>query len=137
MATLLQALVAEPHRLDPHAIHASALSTFDWHAGRDDLANASDMALLDQVRDDIKIDMKEIYTARMNTARYLLLTATRSVLWDFHGCAHLAADLETIDEIRVAKTLSHQCAGVRPEECEKQWTADMASLIISLVGANA
>lgn len=176
MATLVQPPVTVPHRLDPHAIHESALSTLDWHAGRDDLANATDMALLDQAPESIDIDMMavrayrlgrtreqmakhgidaclygdpiniryatgarnmQICTARMNTARYLLLTATRSILWDFHGCAHLAADLETIDEIRIAQTVSHQCAGPKLEERQRTWTAEMASLITSLVGANA
>ncbi|KAF9695872.1 hypothetical protein EKO04_005817 [Ascochyta lentis] len=176
MANLVQNSVVLESRLDPHAIHDSALSTLNWHTGRDDLADAQDMALLDQASDSIEIDMKavrayrlsqtreqmashnidaclfgdpiniryatgarnmQICTARMNTARYLLLTANCSILFDFHGCAHLAAGLETIDEIRVAKTVSHQCAGHKLEERERTWTAEMAELIISLVGKNA
>lgn len=176
MATLVQPPVTLQSRLDPHAIHDSALSTLAWHAGRDDLASVRDMALLDQAPEDIGIDLKavrayrlnrtreqmakhnidaylfgdpiniryatgarnmQICTARMNTARYLLLTANRSILFDFHGCAHLAAGLETIDEIRVAQTVSHQCAGHKLEERERTWTSEMASLIISLVGEKA
>lgn len=79
----------------------------------------------------------QICTARMNTARYLLLATSRSILFDFHGCAHLAAGIETIDEIRVAQTVSHQCAGHKLEERERTWTAEMAELTISLVGQKA
>lgn len=176
MATLIQPPSVPGARLDPHNIHDSALSTLDWHAGRDDLASIRDMALLDQAPESIGIDLRavrmyrlsrtrgqmakhnidaclygdpiniryatgarnmQICTARMNTARYLLLTATRSILFDFHGCAHLAAGLETIDEIRVAQTVSHQCAGRKLEERERVWTAEMAQLITSLVGKKA
>lgn len=39
-------------------------------------------------------------------SRYLLLTAGRSILFEFKGCLHLASGYETIDEVREAKSAS-------------------------------
>ena len=78
----------------------------------------------------------QVRKARMNTARRLLLTFDCSVLLDFHNCAHLAVGLESIDESRVAQTVSHQCAGHRLGERERTWTARIAELI-SLIGEEA
>ena len=40
----------------------------------------------------------QIFCARNAPSRYLLLTLDRSILYEFTGCEHLAAGLETVDE---------------------------------------
>jgi Xaa-Pro dipeptidase len=53
----------------------------------------------------------QVFTAR-NPARYLFVPQSGPVvLHEFAGCAHLAAGLETIDEIRPAVTASYVAAG--------------------------
>ncbi|KAL4800345.1 hypothetical protein BDV19DRAFT_384699 [Aspergillus venezuelensis] len=46
----------------------------------------------------------QVYTMRAAPSRYLLLTATRSILFEFTGCLHLGQGYETVDEVRVAKS---------------------------------
>jgi Xaa-Pro dipeptidase len=53
----------------------------------------------------------QIFHSR-NPARYLFLPVEGPVvLFEFTGCAHLAAGLETIDEVRPAITASYAAAG--------------------------
>ena len=52
----------------------------------------------------------QVFHAR-NPARYLFVpVAGPVVLFEFPGCHHLAAGLETIDEIRPATTVSYVAA---------------------------
>ena len=75
-----------------------------------------------------------VFTARNTPSRYLLLTADRSILFEFTGCEHLAADLDTIDEVRASSTASFVAAGGEIATRERQWAAEMAGLIVDLVG---
>lgn len=48
----------------------------------------------------------QIFSVRNAPSRYLLVTASRTVLYEFTGCHHLGEDFETIDEVRSAETAS-------------------------------
>ncbi len=76
----------------------------------------------------------QVFSQRNTPSRYLLLTADRSILFEFTGCAHLANGLETIDEVRQAKTASFVAAGPNIAAREKAWAAETADLIHGLVG---
>lgn len=78
----------------------------------------------------------QVFCMRNAPSRYLLLTANRSILFEFTGCQHLGEGYETIDEVRVAKTASFVAAGPEIEERERLWATEMGSLIIELVGRN-
>jgi len=79
----------------------------------------------------------QIFSQRNAPSRYLLLTADRSILFEFTGCAHLADGLETIDEVRPAQTASFVAAGPGIAARETAWAAGMADLVHSLVGHGA
>ena len=76
----------------------------------------------------------QVFTARNTPSRYLLLTADRSILFEFTGCEHLADDLETIDEVRPSSTASFVAAGGEIVARERQWAGEMADLVTELVG---
>lgn len=76
----------------------------------------------------------QVFTSRNAPSRYLLLTADRSILYEFTGCEHLANGLETIDEVRQATTASFVAAGDDIANREKTWAVDMAATIRELVG---
>ncbi len=75
-----------------------------------------------------------VFTSRNTPSRYLLLTADRSILFEFTGCEHLADGLETIDDVRPATTASFVAAGEEIGAREQSWAAEMADLIGELVG---
>lgn len=79
----------------------------------------------------------QVFSQRNAPSRYLLLTENRSILFEFTGCAHLADGLETIDEVRAARTASFVAAGPDISKREKAWAAEMADLVTSLVGKAA
>jgi Xaa-Pro aminopeptidase len=76
----------------------------------------------------------QVFTSRNAPSRYLVLTADRSVLFEFTGCEHLADGLETIDEVRAASTASFVAAGDDVAARERRWGSDMAAFVRSLVG---
>jgi len=72
-----------------------------------------------------------------NPARYLFVPAEGPVvLFEFTGCHHLAAGLETIDEIRPATTVFFAASGPRVDEKAKVWAAELADLIRAHGGGN-
>ena len=79
----------------------------------------------------------QVFSQRNAPARYLLMTAQRSVLFEFTGCLHLAEGYETVDELRPATTASFVAAGPGIAERERRWAAEMADLIAELVGPDA
>ena len=79
----------------------------------------------------------QIFSMRNAPSRCLLLTANRSILFEFTGCSHLADGYETIDEVRPATTASFVAAGPNIDEREQSWAKYMAETIISLVGKGA
>jgi Xaa-Pro aminopeptidase len=73
-----------------------------------------------------------------NPARYLFVAQSGPVvLHEFVGCAHLAAGLETIDEIRPAITASYVAAGDAIRAVEVAWARQVASLVREHCGARA
>ena len=79
----------------------------------------------------------QVFSQRNAPSRYLLLTAARSILFEFTGCLHLAEGYETVDEVRPARTASFVAAGLRIAERERAWAAEMNDLIAELVGKGA
>jgi Xaa-Pro dipeptidase len=79
----------------------------------------------------------QVFSMRNAPSRYLLMTAHKSILFEFTGCEHLGQGFETVDEVRVAKTASYCAAGPDIHVREKQWAAEMNDLITELVGAKA
>ncbi|WP_416900019.1 MAG: M24 family metallopeptidase [Minwuia sp.] len=79
----------------------------------------------------------QVFTQRNTPARYLLLTADRSILYEFAGCAHLAEGIETVDEVRPAFTASFVSAGPGIAARERAWAKGMAGTLTGLAGAGA
>ncbi|MEO1291869.1 MAG: Xaa-Pro peptidase family protein [Pseudomonadota bacterium] len=76
----------------------------------------------------------QVFSMRNAASRYLVLTANRSILFEFTGCEHLADGFETIDEVRPALTASFVAAGPGIAAREARWAVEMADLIAELVG---
>lgn len=76
----------------------------------------------------------QIFTSRNAASRYLLLTADRSILYEFTGCERLADGLDTIDEVRSAHTAGFVAAGPDITTSERPWAKEMAATIRSIVG---
>lgn len=79
----------------------------------------------------------QVFTARNGPSRYLLLTENEAILYEFPGCAHMAASLNTITEIRPAVTASFVAAGAGILTQERRWAQEMASTLRDLVGPAA
>lgn len=79
----------------------------------------------------------QVFSMRNAPARYLLLNANRSIIFEFTGCLHLAKGYETVDEVRASKTASFAAAGPEIDNREKSWAKEMAEMLTNLVGDNA
>ncbi len=79
----------------------------------------------------------QVFSARNTPARYLLLTADRSILYEFTGAMHLADGFETVDEVRPSMTASFVAAGERIPARERAWAKAMAQTLKELVGSGA
>ena len=72
-----------------------------------------------------------------NIARYAFVPAEGPItLFDFHGCAHLSKDLETIAEVRPALTWMFFYSGHRAPQKAKRWAAEIADLVQAHGGGN-
>ncbi|MCW8907506.1 MAG: Xaa-Pro peptidase family protein [Sedimenticola sp.] len=78
----------------------------------------------------------QVFSARNAPARYLLVTSTRTLLYEFTGCMHLADGFETVDEVRPALTASFVAAGPRIAEAERNWAKQVRDALLPLVGDN-
>lgn len=76
----------------------------------------------------------QVFTSRNAPSRYLLLTADRSILFEFTGAEHLADGFDTVDEVRPAMTASFVAAGDAIAEREVRWARDMAAEVLRLLG---
>ena len=76
----------------------------------------------------------QVFSMRNAPSRYLLMTADRSILFEFTGCLHLPAGFDTVDEVRPASTASFVAAGPDIAQRERRWAAEMADLIVELTG---
>lgn len=79
----------------------------------------------------------QVFCQRNSPSRYLLLTADRSILFEFTGCLHLAEGYSTVDEVRPANTASFVAAGAHIGQRERQWATEMADTFVELVGSGA
>ncbi len=79
----------------------------------------------------------QVFSSRNAASRYLLLTADRSILYEFTGCMHLADGFDTIDEVRPALTASFVAAGPDIAARERLWAAEMADTLRQEVGKDA
>ena len=76
--------------------------------------------------------------SRRNPGRYVVVPLTGPVvLFEFFGCAHLSAGLETIDEVRPATTASYVAAGPHLAAVEQRWADEIAELVRDAGGAGA
>ena len=72
-----------------------------------------------------------------NPARYAFVaTAGPVILFDFHGCAHLAAPLALVDEVRPARAWYFFNSGGRVAEHAGLWAAELADLVQAHAGGN-
>ncbi|HEX3210823.1 MAG TPA: Xaa-Pro peptidase family protein [Geminicoccaceae bacterium] len=72
-----------------------------------------------------------------NPARYAFVaTEGPVILFDFHGCAHLSAHLELIDEVRPARAWYYFNSGARVAEHARRWAAEIAELVREHGGGN-
>jgi Xaa-Pro dipeptidase len=73
-----------------------------------------------------------------NAARYCFVPADgKAVLFDFHGCAHLSDGLETIEEVRPARSWFFFAGGNKCGERAKRWADELASLVRQRCGERA
>ncbi|TYC63566.1 aminopeptidase P family protein [Rhodobacterales bacterium] len=79
----------------------------------------------------------QVFSMRNAASRYLVLTADRSILFEFTGALHLGEGFETVDEVRPAKTASFVAAGPDIARRERDWALEMNALIRELVGKDA
>lgn len=76
----------------------------------------------------------QVFTARNAPSRYLLLTADRSILYEFTGSEHLAHGFDTVDEVRPAITASYVAAGDGIVDREKAWARSIVTEIHAQLG---
>ena len=72
-----------------------------------------------------------------NAARYCFVPAEgKAVLFDFHGCGHLAHGLETIAESRPARSWFFFAGGNRCDVRAKRWAGELVALFREKCGSN-
>lgn len=72
-----------------------------------------------------------------NPARYAFVPAEgRAVIFDFHGCEHLSNGLETISEVRPARSWFFFSSGNRLAEKTGLWAAEIVDLVRERCGNN-
>lgn len=79
----------------------------------------------------------QVFSSRNTPARYLLITADRTILYEFTGCEHLAEGFDTVDEVRPSMTASFVAAGPEIALRETQWASEMVDTIAQLTGQRA
>jgi Xaa-Pro dipeptidase len=72
-----------------------------------------------------------------NPARYAFVPAEgKAVIFDFHGCEHLSDGLETIGEVRPARSWFFFAAGSRLAERARLWAEEIVDLVHERCGNN-
>lgn len=124
-----------PPEPDPVALRGGRLGRLREEIVRRDLAAC---ILIDPVNIRYACGARnmQVFCAR-NPARHLFVPAEGPViLFDFDGCEHLSAGLETVDEVRPAITASFAAAGPGVGEAERRWAEAMAELVKAHGGGN-
>ena len=71
----------------------------------------------------------ELFSLRTPARYYLLFAEGPSILFEYFGCEHLAADLDTIDDIRPAMGLCRISSGDKVEENAGMLATEIHSLV--------
>jgi Xaa-Pro aminopeptidase len=72
-----------------------------------------------------------------NPVRYAFVaTAGPVIVFDFHGCAHLSAHLDLVDEVRPGRGWYFFKSGDRIAEHARSWAAEIADLVRAHGGGN-
>ena len=71
----------------------------------------------------------QLFTMRTPSRYVLILENGPCILYEYVGCEHLASDLPTIDEIRIANGLCQRSAGGRVDQASKQFASEIKSAI--------
>jgi Xaa-Pro dipeptidase len=72
-----------------------------------------------------------------NPVRYAFVaTEGPIVVFDFHGCAHLSAHLDLVDEVRPGRGWYFFKSGARVDEHAEGWAAEIADLVRAHGGGN-
>lgn len=80
----------------------------------------------------------QVFCARNQPSRYVFIPLNGPViLFEFTGCEHLGEGIETIDEVRQARTASFVAAGAAIGQTERLWAREMGDLIRQHCGTNA
>lgn len=79
----------------------------------------------------------QVFAARNGSARYLLVTDTRTILFEMGGSEHLATGLPTLDEVRTSSNASFVAQASALAQKELEWANEMSELVISLTGRGA
>ena len=124
----------------PKNVNLERMRHYRLNRIRQEMANI-DMAacvLVDPVNIRYATDTRnmQIFTAR-NPARYLFLPLEGPViLFEFDRCEHLPAGISTVDEVRVATTVSYVAAAQHAEAKAKKWATEIADLMVQYGGGN-
>ena len=123
----------EPGEIDEVAVRAYRLGRVRAEMARRDI----DALILNDavnIRYATGARNMQVFTSRNAPARYLVLTPSDAILFEFTGCMHLADGLETITDVRPSMTASFVAAGPAIAERERAWARDMAATLRELVG---
>lgn len=103
-----------------------------------DAADIAGLLLLDPVNIRYATGSRNMQVWTMhNPCRYaLIVSGGPVVMFDLGSAGHLARNLETIDEIRPARTWDYMMVGPRAEEMAGKWAADIADLVTQYGGGN-
>ena len=72
-----------------------------------------------------------------NPARYAFVPAEgKAVMFDFHNCEHLSDGLETIGEVRPARSWFFFSSGSRLAEKAQRWASEIIDLVAERCGGN-
>jgi len=131
----LQDRAPESEGIDLHAVRAYRLARVRQEMQRRDI---DALILSDPVNIRYATGARnmQVFSARNTPSRYLLLTDDTAILHEFTGCEHLAAGLETIDEVRPATTASFVAAGEGIAGRERQWAREVHDEIVRRVGTS-
>ena len=71
----------------------------------------------------------QLFTMRTPSRYLLILEDGPCILYEYMGCEHLATELPTIDEIRLATGLCNRSSGGQVEQASRQFAAEIKSVI--------
>jgi Xaa-Pro dipeptidase len=133
--TQAKALLADPRPIDQVAIRRDRLARLRRKLREHDVAAA---LIFDPINLRYATGSRNMQVWTMhNFVRYAFIAADGPcVLFDLATSKHLAAGLETIDEIRPAWSADYMIVAERAAEIAGKWAAEIAALVRAHGGAN-